>query len=100
MGRRIYGHVMRYGRGLVAVIGFAPIEQAFQRSKVMLAGRPAAIERRVGVLAQRVLDDRGRDVFQLAARPHCIELHLAGSLKEIEAVIGLGHCRADHQDTV
>jgi len=56
---------------------------------MMLASGLAPVGRRGGVLAQRMLDDRGRHLLELAARPHRVELHLASALEIIEAVIGL-----------
>src|SRR5271166_5462884 len=94
----VFGHVVGGAdrRGLIAVIGIAAVEQTLQSGEMVLTGWLALEVRRGGVLAQCVRDDCRRHMLQSTSRPHRVELHLAGALEVIEAVIGFGHCFADY----
>src|SRR5713226_7644495 len=58
-----YGHAD--WRGLIGIIGLAAVEQTLQGGEMMFAAGLALVGRRGGVLAQRMLYDRGRHALEL-----------------------------------
>src|ERR1041385_478620 len=85
---------------LIFVIGFSPLEHAFQGIEMPLRRTWAVIKPRAAKFAPGLVDDGGRKLLERLAGPHCLDLHLRGALEIIQPVIGVGDARPPCGDAV